>query len=166
MLFQVIGDYQGGVKIFDVTNMVVGPTVEADFRGAYMASLTLNDTVDLTTGVVTIARWKPSLAGYEANAVAVSSNDIFSTNTSGRWQRVADILIDNRRDNNITSYSSEQGPQFQVIMTKTKNGNGGYETLISLPITRIDPFVFRFYPNDPSQFYFSYTDVQVDIYPV
>jgi predicted secreted protein len=107
--------------------MVVGPTVEADFRGASMASLTLNDTVDLTTGVVTIARWKPSLAGYEDNTVAMSSNDIFSTNTSGRWQRVADILIDNRRDKNVTSFSSEQGPQFQVIMTKTKNGNGGYE---------------------------------------
>jgi hypothetical protein len=141
LLFQVIGDYQGGVKVFDVTNMLVWSSVVADFRGASMASLTLNDTVDLTTGVVTIARWKPSLAGYEDNAIAVSSNDIFSTNTSGRWQRVADILIDNRRDKNVTSFSSEQGPQFQVVMTKTRNGNGGYEILIPLPFMYIDSFL-------------------------
>ena len=40
----------GGVKIFDVSNMISNPLATTDFQGATMSFLSPDDTLDITTG--------------------------------------------------------------------------------------------------------------------
>ena len=46
---QVIGK-TGGVKIFDVSDMISRPSSTVDYVGAKMSFLTVDDTIDINTG--------------------------------------------------------------------------------------------------------------------
>lgn len=132
----------GGVKIFDVSNMISNPLATTDFQGATMSFLSPDDTLDITTGdsqsshwlshlhwfnfnhfigEITIASWKKPL--LPADAVldnATPSKDIFSeARKTGEWRTASNVLIDNRNDNTVTSTSARTSPaKFEVIFDR------------------------------------------------
>ena len=131
----------GGVFIADVTNLVSNPSTTTDYEQISTHYLTLDDTIDLTTGKlsfrslfyskhhiinilsiliyfvigeITFASWKSPLAGQETSNTATASKDIFSSNKNRQWADTAIGLFNNKRDDTVTSVSKETNPQFQV----------------------------------------------------
>jgi len=138
----------GGVFMADVTNIVVTPSTTTNYQKISTNYLTLDDSIDLTTGVVTFASWKFNLKGQEYYNNAVASSDIFSERTDGEWASTAKRLFDNKRDDTVTSLSSitRPNPRFQVIFDRTlAQGYGGY------------------LPSDSKTFVVSYQNLQVAI---
>ena len=117
--FKVIGNF-GGVEIFDVADAIVGPSQAADFRGVKMASITVGDSIDLTSGNITFANWKYPMIGQEVYDNVYTSNDIFSVNSGGQWRKSAESLTDAINDDVAVNVSVETGPQFEVVLNKTQ----------------------------------------------
>lgn len=62
--------------------MISNPSSTVDFQGAFTSTLTPDDTINLITGEIKIANWKSLMApGTENYPNAITSNDIFSSNT-------------------------------------------------------------------------------------
>jgi len=136
----------GGVFFADVTNLVNYPSSTTDFERVSTTFLTHGDVIDLTTGAVTFASWKSSLAGNENFNNAVPSNDILSFKANGVWRSTAKRLFDNKIDNMIINDSHEKKPEFRVAFDKTSGvGYGGY------------------LPSASNVFVVSYKDLRVDI---
>jgi len=112
----VIGT-NGGVFYVDVEDLIERPSATSNYE-VKTAFLTVDDTIDLTTGAVTFASWKQDLNGGETLDAAVPSDDVFSTADSGRWRSAAKTLVRNKKDDVSASYSSERNPQFQVVMDR------------------------------------------------
>ena len=98
--------------------MVWNPSTTTDFRNGLISFLSVDDEIDLTTREVTIASWKTQIEpGTEFYPQGITSSDIFSTNKPGEWRSVAKRLVDNLRDQSVTSLSSESSPtQFEVTL--------------------------------------------------
>ena len=72
-------------------------------------------------GEITIASWKkvlPPSQGVFANAIPAI--DIFSeSRKTGEWRTASNVLIDNRNDDTVTSYSGRTSPTtFEVIFDR------------------------------------------------
>jgi len=125
----------GGVFVADVTNLKSNPSTTTDYEQISTHYLTLDDTMDLTTGKlfflipfystigrciifstgeITFASWKSPLAGQESSNTATASKDIFSSSHNRQWADTAVGLFNNKRDDTVTSVSKETNPQFQV----------------------------------------------------
>ena len=136
----------GGVFFADVTNLVNNPSSTTDFERVSTSFLTHGDVIDLTSGAVTFASWKSSLAGDEYYNNAVPSTDILSSRADGVWRSTAKRLFDNKNDQVIINYSNEKRPEFRVTFDKTSGvGYGGH------------------LPNNSTIFVVSYKDLRVDI---
>ena len=79
-------------------------------------------------GNITIASWKDSLKGHELYMKVEMNKDILSYNTARQWASAAVQLFNNKMDDNVTHFSFEENPRFQVSFDRTKSGAayGGY----------------------------------------
>ncbi len=84
-----------------------------------MSFYSVDDVIDLNTGEATIAPWKSLvIGGEETYPDALPSSDIFSESNPGEWRSTVARFLDNKKDLNVTSYSSQQSPMFRVIHRK------------------------------------------------
>ncbi|XP_046650061.1 cyanophycinase-like [Daphnia pulicaria] len=122
---KVIGT-RGGVFIADVTNTVVIPSETTNFEGVSVHYLTQDDTIDLTTGNITIASWKTNLKDNEYYNNAEVSNDILSSQRDRVWASAAAQFFNNKLDDVVTHYSYEKNPKFEITFDRvTGSGYGG-----------------------------------------
>lgn len=81
-----------------------------------MSFYSVDDVIDLNSGEATIAPWKNLVIdGAETYPDALPSSDIFSELNPGEWRSTVARFLDNKKDLNVTSYSSQQNPTFRVI---------------------------------------------------
>ena len=153
-----------------MTNIVVNPSATTDYQQISASYLTLDDTIDLTTGsvhstfnlndgsfiilvcsilllgAITIANWKFALKGREQFSNAVPSDDIFSDDDTRQWSDTAQRLFNNINNDTVDNYSADTDPQFLITFDRSQGaGFGGY------------------LPTSPSTFVVSYKNLQVAI---
>ena len=112
-----------GVHFYDVSDVISAPSQTSDLSGARMCFYSVDDVIDLGTGEATIAPWKTLVIdGAESYSDALPSSDIFSELNPGEWRSTVARFLDNKKDLNVTSYSSQQSPMFRVIHRKLLDG--------------------------------------------